>query len=76
MMSVDPSGKASVAILQGNDPPRVFDDGIDLLPVSNDAGIGQQARPISFAKGGNDRGIEVREGKFEGGPLPEHDQPR
>ncbi len=56
-------------------PPRIGDDGLDLEPVADDAGIAHQAFDLRFAEAGDPVDLVIGEGGAKGGPLLQHGQP-
>ena len=75
-MRVEPSRKGAMALAQGEDAPRVLDDGGDLGAVADDARVRKEPPPVGRAVGCDGLEIEGLEGASKGLALLQDRQPR
>jgi hypothetical protein len=61
--------------VKGRERAGVGDGRLDLGPVADDAGVGEQSRDVDVVEGGDALGVEAREGSPESLPLAQDRQP-
>jgi hypothetical protein len=71
-----PAGERAVRRTQLEDSPGVGDCRVDLEPVADDAGVGQEPAPLARAVAGDDLGIEAVVRAAERVALLENGEPR
>ena len=75
MVRGEPAGEGAVTLPQLEDASRVGDGRVDLEPVADDVGVGEEAATIGRAVRGHHLGDEVAVGSSERVALPEDGEP-